>query len=155
LTQPDQSPQTMSYPVHSLPMQSAGAIACQRCGYDLSGVPGSGPLVTCPECGAQIDPRAVTFPRSAAVRFIFITAVLDVLGFGLLIPVAPRLVEQLQHGNEAQAAPVVGLLSATFGLMLFLFAPVLGTLSDSVGRRPVILFALFGSGIDYIAQAFV
>lgn len=85
--------------------------------------------------------------------FIFITLVLDVLGIGLIIPVAPRLVEQLLGGGEADAAPYVGYLGATYAAMQFLFAPALGVLSDRVGRRPVILVSLLGSGLDYFALA--
>jgi DHA1 family tetracycline resistance protein-like MFS transporter len=95
--------------------------------------------------------------KNPALAFIFITLMLDVLGFGLLIPVAPKLVESLLHtgagGTEAEAAPVVGLLQATFYTMSFLFAPALGALSDRIGRRPVILISLFGSGLDYLAMA--
>ncbi len=89
-----------------------------------------------------------------ALGFIALTLLLDVLGFGLLIPVGPRLVMHLQGGTEAQAAPVVGALMATYAAMQFLCAPLLGVISDRFGRRPVILIALFGSGLDYIAQAF-
>ncbi len=78
---------------------------------------------------------------------------LDVLGFGLLIPVAPKLIQQLQGGGEQQAAGAVGLLAATYAAMQFLFAPMLGALSDRFGRRPVLLVALFGSGLDYFALA--
>ncbi len=92
-------------------------------------------------------------PPKPAVRFIFITLVLDVLGLGLIIPVAPRLVEQLSGGNEATAGPLVGLLGATYAAMQFLFAPLLGSLSDRYGRRPVILISLLGSGLDYLALA--
>lgn len=95
--------------------------------------------------------------RQASLKFIFITIMLDVLGFGLLIPVGPRLVESLLHGgaggNAAEAAPQVAMLMTTWYLMSFLFAPVLGSLSDHVGRRPVLLIALCGSGIDFFAQA--
>lgn len=96
-------------------------------------------------------------PRKPAVGFIFITLMLDVLGFGLLIPVAPRLVQSLLHGGlggtEDEAAPIVALLMTTWYTMSFFCSPVLGALSDRVGRRPVILIALFGSGLDFFAQA--
>ena len=92
-----------------------------------------------------------------ALGFIFLTLLMDVLGFGLLIPVAPRLVETILHpgsmATEAQAAPYVAGLQATFYAMSFLFAPALGVLSDRIGRRPVILIALLGSGLDYFVMA--
>lgn len=97
--------------------------------------------------------------RKPAVGFIFITLLLDVLGFGLLIPVGPRLVEQIQGnlnapGAEAAAAGIVGALAATYAAMQFLCAPALGVLSDRFGRRPILLIALFGSGLDYFAMGF-
>lgn len=88
-----------------------------------------------------------------ALGFIFFTLLLDVLGFGLLIPVAPKLVQSLEGGNEQNAAWVYGFLVATYSLMQFFFAPILGALSDRFGRRPVLLIALFGSGLDYFAGA--
>lgn len=91
--------------------------------------------------------------RNPALGFIFVTLMIDVLGIGLIIPVAPRLVQSLQGGSEEQAAGVYGWLAATYGLALFIFAPILGVLSDRVGRRPVILISLLGSGIDFFAQA--
>lgn len=96
--------------------------------------------------------------HAPAIRFIFLTLLLDVLGIGLIIPVAPKLVQSLQAaggggGTEAEASPIFGLLSATYSLMLFVFAPILGSLSDRVGRRPVILISLLGSGLDYLAMA--
>ncbi|MCI0365881.1 MAG: TCR/Tet family MFS transporter [Phycisphaerales bacterium] len=104
-----------------------------------------------------ITSSAVKTLRKPALKFIFLTLMLDVLGFGLLIPVAPRLIESLLHGGkggtEAEAAPYVAALQSTFYAMAFLFAPLLGVLSDRVGRRPVILISLFGSGIDYLAMA--
>ena len=92
--------------------------------------------------------------REPALAFIFITLLLDVLGFGLLIPVAPRLVEQLGGGGEAAAATAVGALASTYAAMQFVFSPVLGSLSDRFGRRPILLISLFGSGLDYFAMAF-
>ncbi len=88
------------------------------------------------------------------LSFIFMTLLLDVMGFGLLIPVGPKLVQLLQGGSEGDAAGPVGLLSATYAVMQFAFSPTLGALSDHFGRRPVLLVALFGSAIDYIAMAF-
>src|SRR4051812_25390737 len=91
--------------------------------------------------------------RKPALSVILVTIALDVLGFGLLIPVSPRLVMMLMHANEAQAAPYVSGLQSTFFAMSFLFAPLLGVISDKVGRRPVLLISLFGSAIDYIAMS--
>jgi len=88
-----------------------------------------------------------------AVRFVFLTLLLDVIGIGLIIPVAPRLVEQLYGHGTAGAAVMVGLLSASYAVMQFIFAPILGGLSDRFGRRPVILLSLLGSGIDYLVAA--
>ena len=93
--------------------------------------------------------------RKPALVFVFFVLLLDVVGFGLIIPVAPRLVQHLQGGGEAAAAPVVSWLTATYALMQFLFAPVLGALSDRFGRRPVLLFSMLGSGLDYIVMALV
>jgi DHA1 family tetracycline resistance protein-like MFS transporter len=91
--------------------------------------------------------------RTPALGFVFLTLLLDTLGFGLIIPVAPRLIEHLHGGAEKEAAPIVGWLGATYALMQFLFAPVLGALSDRFGRRPVLLVSMFGSGLDYLAMA--
>lgn len=96
--------------------------------------------------------------RIPAVRFIFFTLLLDVLGFGLLIPVAPKLVQRLlgdgvTPGSEADASTWYAGLVATYAAMQFLFAPVLGALSDRFGRRPLLLVSMFGSGLDYFAMA--
>jgi DHA1 family tetracycline resistance protein-like MFS transporter len=96
---------------------------------------------------------AAPHARKPAVVFIFLTLLLDVIGIGLIIPVAPRLVEQLEGKGEAAAATTVALLAATYAAMQFIFAPVLGSLSDRFGRRPVILISLLGSGLDYLAAA--
>ncbi len=88
-----------------------------------------------------------------AVMFIFMTLLLDVIGFGLLIPVAPRIVEKLLQAGPEEAAPYYGWLIATYAAMQFIFAPILGALSDRFGRRPVILISLAGSAIDYVAMA--
>lgn len=88
-----------------------------------------------------------------AIIFIFITLFLDVFGIGVIVPVLPKLVEELQGGNMQAAAHSVGLLGALYALMQFIFSPVLGSLSDRFGRRAVILTSLFGSGVDYLVLA--
>ena len=92
------------------------------------------------------------------IGFIFLTLLLDVLGFGVLIPVGPRLVQSLLNhgagGTDSEAAYAVGWLAATYAIMQFLFSPLLGALSDRIGRRPVLLVAILGSGLDYFAMAF-
>lgn len=93
--------------------------------------------------------------RKAATSFIFITLLLDVIGFGLLIPIGPTLVKTLM-GPEAAADDVsirYSQLTVTYALMQFIFAPILGSLSDRFGRRPLILISLLGAGLDYFAQA--
>lgn len=91
--------------------------------------------------------------RKPAVAFVFITLVLDVLGIGLIIPITPRLVESLQLSGVADASKTYGLLVALYSLMQFIGAPILGSLSDRFGRRPVILLSLLGSGLDYFLLA--
>ena len=95
-----------------------------------------------------------TGKRKPAVVFIFVTLVLDIIGIGIIIPILPKLVEQFQHGNIQAASHSYGALAALYALMQFLFAPVLGALSDRFGRRRVILISLLGSGLDYFVFAF-
>lgn len=92
-------------------------------------------------------------PRKPALVFIFITLFLDVLGIGLVVPILPKLVESLAGGGVDRASYLYGWLTGLYALMQFLFAPILGNLSDRFGRRPVILFSLFGSGLDYFLLA--
>ena len=91
--------------------------------------------------------------RKPAILFIFITLVLDIIGIGVIVPILPKLVEQFQGGNVVAASHTYGALAALYSLMQFLFAPVLGSLSDRFGRRRVILVSLFGSGLDYFLLA--
>jgi DHA1 family tetracycline resistance protein-like MFS transporter len=91
--------------------------------------------------------------RQPAIVFIFITLFLDIFGIGLIIPVLPGLVGEMVGGNDELKSHMVGWLMALYALMQFLFSPVLGSLSDRFGRRPVILLSLLGSGLDYLLLA--
>lgn len=82
--------------------------------------------------------------------FIFITMLIDVIGFGLIIPVLPKLLEEMTGGDLSTASRWGGWLMFTYAGMQFLFSPIIGGLSDRYGRRPVILAALFAFGIDFI-----
>jgi DHA1 family tetracycline resistance protein-like MFS transporter len=92
--------------------------------------------------------------REAALGFIFVTVLIDVIGFGIIIPVLPKLITQLTGGTLSDASLYGGWLMFTFSIMQFLFSPVLGSLSDRYGRRPILLFSLFGFGLDYLVLAF-
>lgn len=85
--------------------------------------------------------------------FILITALIDVMGIGLIIPVLPGLVKELA-GSEAAGARSIGWLTASYAIMQFLFAPILGSLSDRFGRRPVLLLSLLGMALDYLVLFF-
>jgi DHA1 family tetracycline resistance protein-like MFS transporter len=92
--------------------------------------------------------------KKAALGFIFFTLLLDVTGLGIIIPVFPKLIEELINGDISTAAKYGGWLTFAYAIMQFLFSPVLGNLSDKFGRRPVLLFSLLGFGIDYIFLSF-
>jgi DHA1 family tetracycline resistance protein-like MFS transporter len=91
--------------------------------------------------------------RRAALSFVFITLLRDMLAFGIIIPVLPTLITKLLHGDIGLSSKYLGFFVAVWALMQFFFAPVLGVLSDRIGRRPVILLSNFGLGIDYIIMA--
>ena len=91
--------------------------------------------------------------RKAAVGFIFITLLIDVMGWGLIIPVMPDLISQLKHISVNEASPYGAWLLSAYAITQFFFAPVIGNLSDTYGRRPVLLASLFGFGIDYLFLA--
>ena len=87
--------------------------------------------------------------RPAALVFILITVLIDVMGLGLIIPVFPNLLKQLS-GSEVAGAQMLGIFTAIYAVMQFIFAPILGALSDRYGRRPVLLLSLLGVGLDYL-----
>ena len=92
--------------------------------------------------------------RSPALGFIFITILIDVIGLGIIIPVVPTLIRQLTGEGLSQAAVYSGWLTFAYAAAQFCFAPVMGGLSDKLGRRPVLLAALLGLGLDYVFLTF-
>jgi DHA1 family tetracycline resistance protein-like MFS transporter len=99
---------------------------------------------------APVTPRAVS---RHAVTFVLITVFLDMVGFGLIMPVLPKLIETVGEVDIAQAAIIGGWMFAAFSLAQFVFAPLMGNLSDRFGRRPLLLLAIFGLGVDFILMA--
>jgi DHA1 family tetracycline resistance protein-like MFS transporter len=91
--------------------------------------------------------------RRAALGFIFITVLLDMLSFGMVAPLLPKLISDFLNGNTARASEYIGMFTTTWALMQFVFAPVLGLLSDRFGRRPVVLLSNFGLALDYFVMA--
>lgn len=92
--------------------------------------------------------------NKASITFIFITILIDVIGVGLIIPIIPSLIESLHGQGLSEASKIGGWLISSYAVMQFFFAPVLGVLSDRFGRKPILLIALFGLGLDYFIQAF-
>lgn len=85
--------------------------------------------------------------------FVLLTVMIDAMGIGLIMPIMPSLIVEVQGGSLADAAIWGGILSASFAVMQFLFSPVLGSLSDALGRRPVLLVSLFVMALDYLVMA--
>src|SRR5579872_3775199 len=91
--------------------------------------------------------------RSSALTFIFVTVMLDMLAFGVIAPVLPKLILNFLAGDTVQAAWWFGVFGTVFALMQFVAAPVLGVLSDRFGRKPVIVTSNLGLGFDYVVMA--
>ena len=92
--------------------------------------------------------------RQAGIAFILLTLFIDILGIGIIIPVLPGLVKEMVGEDASAAGLYYGLIGASYATMQFLFAPIIGALSDRFGRRPVILASLFGLGVDFLIQGF-
>ena len=98
-------------------------------------------------------PTSPVTPRRAALVFIFVTVLLDILAVGMIFPVLPQIVVGFVGGDTAKGAEVFGLFSTAWALMQFIFSPILGALSDQYGRRRVILLSNVCLGLDYILLA--
>ena len=92
--------------------------------------------------------------KQAAISFIFITMLIDITGWGIIIPVIPKLIEELIQGDISEAAKYGGWLTFAYAITQFMFAPLVGNLSDKFGRRPIILISLFAFSLDYLLLAF-
>ncbi len=106
-----------------------------------------------PGADATPTPAQVPARQRAAVIFIFLTVALDMLALGMIAPVLPHLVETFVGGSPARTATIIGLFGTVFATMQFFFSPVLGSLSDRFGRRPIVLLSNFGLGLDYVLMA--
>ena len=91
--------------------------------------------------------------KSAAIGFIFITMLIDITGWGIIIPVIPKLIQELIQDDVSEAAKIGGWIAFAYAITQFIFAPIIGNLSDKFGRRPIILISLFAFGLDYILLA--
>ena len=100
-----------------------------------------------------MNPPLVHGARKAALVFIFITVLIDVLAFGVIIPVLPHLVQEFVGGDTSTAAYWTGAFAFAFSLVQFFSAPIQGALSDRYGRRPVILVSCLGLGLDFVFMA--
>lgn len=92
--------------------------------------------------------------KSAGLFFIFITVTIDAIGLGIIIPVIPKLIQELIGGDLSQASQYGGWLVFTYAITQFMFAAVLGNLSDRFGRRPILLISLIGFSINYLFMGF-
>ncbi len=92
-------------------------------------------------------------PQRRAFSFILITLTLDAMGIGLILPVMPDLIAEVGGTGIAGAAVWGGILSTTFAVMQFVFGPIVGSLSDHFGRRPVLLVSLIVMCLDYLVMA--
>ena len=100
------------------------------------------------------DASPPTKQRQAAFRFIFACALMNAISFGIMIPVLPNLLKQMVGGDTATASTWNVVFSVTWGIMQLFCGPILGMLSDRIGRRPVLLISFFGLAVDFLVMAF-
>ena len=91
--------------------------------------------------------------RKPAVNFILLTVLIDVISFGIIIPVLPQLLADMEQVDINEASKYGGYLLTAFAVAQFIFSPIMGALSDQYGRRPLLLLSLFGLSIDYLILA--
>ncbi|MBE3024242.1 MFS transporter [Janthinobacterium sp. BJB1] len=103
---------------------------------------------TSPDSHSTSPPAAPE--RAGNLNFILVCVFIDMLGIGLVVPVLPILIGDFVSGKDAQAF-WYGIMAAVFGLLQFIFMPMLGAISDRVGRRPVLLYSMAGMGINFLA----
>ena len=96
------------------------------------------------------DAAAAPPARKAAFGFIFAVALINSVSFGLMIPILPNLIKSFTGGDTAAASEWNVVFAVTWGLLQFCFAPILGVLSDRVGRRPVLLITLLANALGYV-----
>ena len=92
--------------------------------------------------------------KKAAIGFIFVTMLLDIIGLGIIIPVMPKLIAALKHISINEASKYGGSLLMAFALTQFIFSPIVGNLSDRFGRRPILLVSMLGFSVNYLILAF-
>ena len=101
----------------------------------------------------SLSPTGPRPPSRAAFAFIFVTVALDMLALGIMVPVLPKLVIELEGGDIAHAASMTGVFGFAWNAMQFLFSPLVGAASDRFGRRPIVLLSNLGMGLDYVLMA--